>query len=46
MRSGFKFWQFRKLSHKVDKMTEKKVKMVFMWHLKRDMLVEKEENRI
>ena len=46
MRSGFKFWKFRKISHKVDQMAEKKIKMVFMWLLKHDNTVQKEENRI
>ena len=42
MRSGYKFWRFRKVCHKVDRMAEKKIKMVFMWLLKRDLSVEKE----
>ena len=42
MRSGFRFWKFRKISQKVDKMAEKKIKMVFMWLLKNDMTTGKE----
>ena len=46
MRSGYKFWKFRKVSQRVDKMAETKIKMTFMWLLKSDMLEVKEENRI
>ena len=46
MRSGFQFWKFRKICHKVDQMAEKKIKMVFMWLLKSDMTIQKEESRI
>lgn len=41
MRSGYKFWKFRKVCQRVDKMAETKIKMVFMWLLKSDMVVEK-----
>lgn len=37
MRSGYKLWKFRKVSQRVDKMAETKIKMTFMWLLKRDM---------
>ena len=36
MRSGYKFWRFRKTCERIDKMTEKKVKLVFMWILKQN----------
>lgn len=36
MRSGFKFWKFRKTCQRIDKMVEKKVKIVFFWLLKED----------
>jgi hypothetical protein len=36
MRNGFKFWKFRKICHRVDKMVERKVKFVFIWLLKED----------
>ena len=46
MRSGYRFWKFRKICHKVDRMADKKIKMVFFWLLKRDMSVDKEEYRV
>lgn len=46
MRSGYRFWRFRKICHKVDRMADKKIKMVFFWLLKRDMSVDKEEYRV
>ena len=38
MRSGYRYWRFRSICHKVDKMVEKKCKMVFVWLLKKDHL--------
>lgn len=46
MRSGFKFWQFRKTCQRIDQMAEKKIKVVFMWLLKEDLRTIKEENRV
>jgi hypothetical protein len=36
MRSGFKFWKFRKVCERLDKMAERKIKVVFIWLLKQD----------
>ena len=41
MRSGYKFWRFRKVCQRVDKIAETKIKMVFMWLLKKDLEDEK-----
>ena len=38
MRSGFKFWKFRKVCHRIDNMVTKKVKLVFFWILKEDKI--------
>ncbi len=36
MRSGYKFWKFRKVCHRIDTLVEKKAKVVFFWILKAD----------
>ena len=33
MRSGYKFWKFRKTCQRIDQMAERKIKIVFMWLL-------------
>ncbi len=46
MRSGYKFWKFRKTCQRIDQMAERKIKIVFMWLLKEDIRQVKEETRI
>lgn len=46
MRSGFKFWKFRKVCHRIDNMVTKKVKLVFFWILKEDKRQITQETRI
>ena len=36
LRSGFKYWKFRKTIQRLDKLVDKKVKIVFMWLLKQN----------
>ena len=37
MRSGFRYWKFRKTIQRMEIMTNQKLKIVFMWLLKRNM---------
>lgn len=37
MKNGFKYWKFRKTIQRMDKMVDKKVKIVFVWLLKQNM---------
>lgn len=37
MKNGFKYWKFRKTVQRIDKMADKKIKIVFMWLLKQDI---------
>lgn len=46
MKNGFKYWKFRKTIQRIDKMVDKKVKIVFMWLLKQSITQEKEAQRI
>lgn len=46
MKNGFKYWKFRKTIQRIDKMVDKKVKIVFMWLLKQSISQENEAQRI
>lgn len=46
LKNGFKYWKFRKTIQRMDKMVDKKVKIVFMWLLKQNIAGIKEEHRI
>jgi hypothetical protein len=46
MKNGFKYWKFRKTIQRIDKMVDKKVKIVFMWLLKQNINSIKDEQRI
>ena len=46
LKNGFKYWKFRKTVQRIDKMVDKKVKIVFMWILKETIRSEKEEVRV
>jgi hypothetical protein len=46
LKNGFKYWKFRKTVQRIDKMVDKKVKIVFMWILKETIRTEKEELRV
>jgi predicted transcriptional regulator with HTH domain len=46
MKNGFKYWKFRKTIQRIDKMVDKKVKIVFMWLLKQNFNSIKDEQRI
>ena len=37
MKNGFKYWKFRKTIQRIDKMVDKKVKIVFMWLLNQNI---------
>ena len=37
LKNGYKYWKFRKTVERVDLMTNKKLKMVFMWLLKQNI---------
>lgn len=41
LKNGFKYWQFRKTVQRIDKMVDKKIKIVFMWILKETIRSEK-----
>ena len=46
MKGGYKYWKFRKTCQRIDKMVDKKVKLVFFWILKEDKKKITEEHRI
>lgn len=46
LKNGFKYWKFRKTIQRMDKMVDKKVKIVFMWLLKQNIRGAKEQHRI
>jgi hypothetical protein len=46
MRSGFKFWKFRKVCHRIDQLAVHKIKTVFLWLLKKELIDDKESTRI
>lgn len=37
LKHGYKYWKFRKTCQRIDALTNKKLKMVFMWLLKQNI---------
>jgi hypothetical protein len=46
LKNGYKYWKFRKTAERVDRLMDKKVKIVVLWLLKQNIEEYREEHRI